>query len=205
MRIVSLNVAKPRTVTREGRSVRTAIYKQPVAGPVRLRALGLEGDAVADRRFHGGPDKAVYAYPAEHAAFWEPLLGEEPAPGYFGENLTLEGLAEDEVRIGARLRIGTAVLEVAQPRNPCSKLAFRVGRPDFVREFVQSVRCGYYLRVLQEGEVAAGDLVECLDPAADAPTVRDLFRWTFLDRNVPIPEIPRLAEAWQALLAKRSR
>lgn len=205
MRIVSLNVAKPRTVTREGRSVRTAIFKEPVAGRLRLGGLGLEGDGVADPRFHGGPDKAVYAYPAEHAAFWAPLLGEVPGPGYFGENLTLEGLPEDAVRIGTRLRIGTAVLEVAQPRSPCSKLAFRVGRPDFVRDFTRSLRCGYYLRVLEEGEVGAGDRVECLDPAEGAPTVRDLFRWTLVDRPDSIPEIPRLAEAWRALLAKRSR
>lgn len=203
MKLVALNIGRPRTVKREGRSVRTAHFREPVAGRLRLHLLGFEGDRVADTRFHGGPDKAVYAYPSEHAAFWAPLLGGAPGPGWFGENLTLSGLTEGEVRLGARFRLGTAVLEVSQPRNPCSKLAFRAGRPDFVREFTRSLRCGFYLRVLEEGEVGAGDPLECLDPAEGAPTVRDLFAATLLERPRSIPEIPRLAEAWIALMRRR--
>lgn len=203
MRLVSLNVGQPRTVERDGRSVLTAHYREPVSGRLRLHLLGLDTDAVADPRHHGGPDKAVYAYPGEHAAFWAESLGREPGPGYFGENFTLAGLTEDRVRLGARYRIGTAVVEVSQPRNPCSKLAFRVGRPDFLREFTQSLRCGFYLRVLEEGEVGAGDAVECLDPAEGAPTVRDLFRLTLVERPSAVPDLPRLADAWRALMARR--
>ena len=171
MRVVSLNVSMPRTVVRDGAPVRTGIFKEPVSGPRRVHQLGIEGDGQADLRYHGGPDQAVYIYPAEHYDYWKEELGRAHMPyGQFGENLTTAGLDEAGVQVGDRLRIGTALLQVTQPRLPCSKLAMRMeaGR-GFVKRFQQSGRVGFYLRVLEEGEIAADDPIELI--AAAGPTV----------------------------------
>jgi len=161
MRLISVNVSRPKSVETPDGTMRTGIYKVPVSGRVRVGRLNLEGDGQADLRVHGGVDKAVYAYPAEHYDIWKrELAREDLAFGWFGENLTVEGMLEDEVRIGDVLRIGTALLQVSQPRTPCHKLEFRSGLPGFARRFVLSGRSGFYLRVLEEGEVGAGDFVE---------------------------------------------
>lgn len=163
MQVLSVNVGQPRTVLHEGRTVRTAIYKAPVTGPVRLTRLGFEGDGQADRRVHGGPNRAAYLYPHEHYAHWEPRLGGGPLPmGQFGENLTTEGLLEDTVHIGDVYAIGGARLRITTPRGPCFKLGIRTGDPSIVAPFLASGRLGFYTHVLEEGLVEAGDSIALL-------------------------------------------
>jgi MOSC domain-containing protein YiiM len=161
MHVVSVNVGLPRTVRWKGRDVTTGIFKEPVEGRMPLRRLNLDGDRQADLAVHGGAEKAVYAYPLEHYAFWREELGKELPFGSFGENLTVLWLPlEDEAAIGDRFRIGTAELRVTQPRLPCYKLGVRFGREDMVKRFLVSGRTGYYLAVEVEGDVGAGDRVE---------------------------------------------
>jgi len=156
--LVSLNVGLPRRIEWKGRSVLTGIWKELVTGPVVARHLDLDGDRQADLTVHGGADKAVYVYPAEHYEAWRRELAPmELSWGMFGENLTTRGLAEESVLIGERWRIGEAVFVVTQPRQPCYKLAVRFGRDDILRHFVQSRRTGWYLAVEREGAIAAGD------------------------------------------------
>lgn len=159
--LVSVQVGLPREVRWRGKVVRTAIWKQPVAGTVRVGPLSLEGDGQADLEAHGGAAKAVYAYPSEHYAAWRHELGlAELAWGSFGENLTTWGLAEAELGIGDRLRVGTAELCVTQPRVPCFKLGIRFARPELVRLFLASGRSGFYLSIAREGYLQAGDAIE---------------------------------------------
>ncbi len=172
MRIISVNAAPVgqlfAAAPSGGRQIASAIHKQPLAGPVTVGRLGLEGDAQADRRLHGGPDKAVYAYALEHYAFWEQQRwlarkGDAPLPhGSLGENLTLQGLLEDACWIGDRLAVGTTVLEVSEVRTPCFKLNVKMGLPHAVRLMDQSGATGFYLRVLQGGVLTAGDAVRLL-------------------------------------------
>lgn len=177
MRIVSVNVGIPRQVNWNGERVRTGIFKEPVAGRVAVRRLNLDGDRQADLSAHGGPDKAVYAYPAEHYSFWRAQLPGTDLPwAQFGENLTVEGLLENEVGIGDHFRVGSAELEVSQPRIPCYKLGIRFGRDDMVKRFLDSGRTGFYFRVLREGEVQAGDPVVLLECARDSLTVAEVVR-----------------------------
>src|SRR6059036_760909 len=172
MRVVFVNVSLPKTVEWRGRKVTTAIFKEPVEGRVRIRRTGLVGDRQADPSVHGGPTKAVYGYPSEHYPFWRRELGRADLPwGSFGENLTTEGLDERTLRVGDRLRVGSALLQVTQPRLPCYKLGIRFGRADMVRRFLASGRSGFYLAVLEEGAVAAGDLIEWISEPRDVPTV----------------------------------
>jgi MOSC domain-containing protein YiiM len=157
-----------------GQLVSTAIFKEPVKGPVRVGLLGLEGDGQADLRVHGGVEKAVYAYPAEHYEAWSRELGRELMPGTFGENLTVTGLTEGVVRAGDRYRAGTAVLEVTQPRFPCFKLGIRMNDMLFLKRFLESGRSGFYLRVVEEGVVAAGDAFELVASDRRRPTIAEI-------------------------------
>src|SRR5512140_3090844 len=161
MRILSVNVGEPREVVDGGgRRVLTSIYKVSVgdAAAVQVRALNMDGDRQADLVKHGGPQRAVYMYPAEHYAFWRgELPGTELPWGAFGENLTSEGLLEDDVRVGDRLRIGSTELVVTRPRKPCFKPAIRLAQKDIVQRFNASRRSGFYLSVEREGELRAGD------------------------------------------------
>ena len=176
-RVISVNISTGREVAWRGRTVRTGIFKEPVAGSVVVRRLGLDGDVQADPRFHGGPDKAVYAYPSEHYAFWQGEFPErELGWGTFGENLTTEGLREEEVRIGDVLRIGTSDLEVTQPRFPCFKLGIKFGRPDIIPRFLRSGRSGFYFAVRTEGVVAAGDRIEFVHRSREQLTIAGAFR-----------------------------
>ena len=160
MRVLSVNVGLPREVIWRGKPVTTGIYKEPVAGPVRIRTLNLEGDHQADLRVHGGRDKAVYAYPSEFYELWSRERPElDLGPGTFGENLTTEGLLDENVSVGDRFRVGTAELIVTQPRLPCFKLGIKVGRDEFVTEFLERGLYGFYLGVVREGEVEAGDSI----------------------------------------------
>jgi MOSC domain-containing protein YiiM len=195
MKILSVNVAHPRPIKLGGREVMTGIYKEPVAGRVRVRAHSLEGDAQADLRVHGGEHKAVYAYPFEHYATWERDLGRRGfSPGIFGENLTISGLVEDAVCIGDVLRIGSAALQVTHPRTPCFKLAHKFARPQFIKEFLHSGRSGFYLRLVEEGELGAGDSIEFIRRDPQGVTVRALLGLTDLKEINP-------ALAARALLA----
>jgi MOSC domain-containing protein YiiM len=155
--VESVNVGEPRAVQVNGHTVTTAIWKSPVAGRVPLCGVNLKRDEQADRSVHGGPDKAVYAYAAEDADWWETELGVPLEPGAFGENLTVRGLPVSEAVIGEHWSVGTAVLQIAQPRRPCFKLGLRMGDPRFPKRFAAADRPGAYLRVLREGDIGAGD------------------------------------------------
>lgn len=162
-RIVSVNVGTPREVAWFGRTVRTAIWKAPVSGRVAMHGVNLDGDDQADRRVHGGSDKAVYAYAVEDYAWWADRLGRPLEPGTFGENLTTEGVDLTEAWIGDRWSVGDAVLEVCQPRQPCFKLGIRMGDSGFVDAFDGAGRPGAYLRIVEPGTVGAGDAVTLTD------------------------------------------
>lgn len=163
MRIVSVNVGRPQEIVWKGKTVRTGIFKEPVAGLVTINKLNLAGDSQADLTVHGGEEKAVYAYPAEHYAYWRDELPHEALPwGKFGENLTTEGLVEANLHIGDRLRVGSAVLVVTQSRLPCYKLALRFGRDDMIQRFLVSGRSGFYFSVAEPGDVRVGSKVELL-------------------------------------------
>ena len=216
MRIVSVNVGLPRTLPHDGGAVLTGIVKEPVAGPVAVALTNLAGDAQADLSVHGGIDKAVYAYPHEHYATWRDELGRDDlAPGHFGENLTLEGLLEDDVSIGDVFRMGTATFEVSQPRVPCFKLAIRMGDPAFAKPFLRSGRVGFYLRVRQEGDVRAGDPVVRELAARESMTIREVAALLGidvgadkLDRGAALAALPlswREAFAHRAINARRAR
>ena len=176
-RIVSVNVGLPHTVQWRGNPVSTGIFKEPVTGRVMVRRLNLDGDRQADLTVHGGADKAVYAYPAEHYPWWREQYPEMPLPyAQFGENLTTEGLREDDLRIGDRFRVGTAELVVAQPRFPCYKLGIRFGKPTVVKRFLASERSGVYFSVAQEGEVGAGDAITRTERGSHDVTIADIVR-----------------------------
>lgn len=156
----SVNVSSVRTLEIGGRPVTTGIFKTPVAGRVALRGVNLEGDDQADRTVHGGPERAVYAYACEDYDWWGQRLGRELTPGTFGENLTLADIDVSGARIGERWKIGSALLAVTSPRVPCFKLAHAMNDPAFVRAFAHALRPGAYLRVVEEGDIAAGDTAE---------------------------------------------
>jgi MOSC domain-containing protein YiiM len=178
--LVSVNVAQPSAIgTRRGRPVLSAIGKRRVAAAtLRLDALNLEGDRQADLRVHGGPDKAVYAYPAEHLPRWNAELEPDPpyGPATFGENLTTAGWLEDEVRIGDVWAWGEALLQVSQPRSPCYKLAMVAGRPDVLKRMIESGRTGWYLRVLRPGRVPVAGPPRVVERHPAGVTVADVHR-----------------------------
>lgn len=177
MKLVAVSVGGPREIPWEGRVVRTSIFKTPVPGRVRVGRLNVEGDQQSDPSVHGGPEKAVYAYPSEHYAAWRAELPDADLGwGAFGENLTTEGLLEDEVRVGDRYRIGTAEMIVTRPRMPCFKLGLRFGRRDMVQRFQRSGWSGFYLAVAREGEIGAGDLIERIAREERGMTVAEVFR-----------------------------
>lgn len=175
-RVVSVNVATPRMVRVGDASVPTSIFKSPVDGRIAVKGNNLAGDRQADLTVHGGPHKAVYLYPAEHYGYWTDQLNTTLAPGAFGENLTTLGINEENVRIGDRFRIGSVVLEAVQPRMPCYKLAVRFGRADMVKRFWLARRPGIYFSVIEEGDLAAGDLVTKIGEGPEPITVGDIVR-----------------------------
>lgn len=177
MRVLSVNVGRPRLIRSGEREVPTAIFKSPVEGRVALRGYNLEGDQQADLTVHGGPNKAVYLYPHEHYSYWQATLGGAvPAPGSFGENLTTEGLLEDHACIGDIYRFGTAVLRITQPRRPCFKLGLKFGRADMVKLFWQSERPGIYFTPVEEGDIGAGDRIERVERGPEEISVADVIR-----------------------------
>ena len=175
-RVLSVNVGQPRPVERMGRSQSTAIRKEPVSGRLPVRGVNIDGDEQADRRVHGGPEQAVYAYAREDYDWFEHELGQPLDPGTFGENLTLEGVDVSGARVGERWTVGSVVLEVTRPRLPCWKLGDRMGDQRFVARFADAERFGAYLRIVQEGELASGDEVRVDRENAGEQTVRDAAR-----------------------------
>jgi MOSC domain-containing protein YiiM len=181
-RVVSLNVGQPRrvavvTAAGERGVVLTSIFKSPVEGRIAIHGYNLDGDRQADLTVHGGPNKAVYAYASEHYPYWRAQLPGMDLPyGMFGENLTTEGWTEETVQIGDRFRIGSAILQVSQPRMPCFKLGIRFNRTDIVKLFWQSGRSGIYFSVVEEGDVSAGDTIERIEAAQDSVSVADVVR-----------------------------
>ncbi len=209
MKLISVSVGLPREVAWHGRTVLTSIWKKPVQGRVQVATLNLEGDQQSDLSVHGGVDKAVYVYPGEHYPFWRGELPGVDLPfGAFGENLTSEGLLEDEVEIGDRLRIGTAEFIVTQPRMPCFKLGIRFERPDLVKRFLQSRKTGFYLAVQREGEVGAGDAIEFIERSKSGVTILDVTNLYASDSPSQellrrASEVPALPESWKDYFRKR--
>jgi len=204
VKIISLNVAQPRLVLRNGEPVSTGIFKEPIAGRVMMRTLNIDGDRQADLSVHGGPSKAVYVYPAEHYEFWKGAFPEMSLPwGMFGENLTTTDLLETEMNIGDMFRIGTAEVMVTQPRMPCYKLALKFGRTDIIKRFLQSERTGFYLAVLKEGEVGTGDEFQPLAKDVHDVRVSDITRlYTREKGNAALlrraVELEALPENWRS-------
>lgn len=209
MRVVSVNAGQPRQVETPRGIVLTSIFKSSVSGRIPVRNHHLEGDRQSDLSVHGGPKKAIYAYASEHAAYWAAALQREIVPGHFGENLTTEGLLEDQVRIGDTYRVGTAVLQVTQPRMPCAKLNLRFDLSTMVKFFWQSGFSGIYFSIAQEGDVAAGDSIELLAANPAAVTVADVVRAykgelteaSELDRVLAAP----ISGSWKEEILERRR
>jgi MOSC domain-containing protein YiiM len=181
MQLVSVNVGLPREVTWHGRSVTTAIYKDPVEGRIALRTLNLDGDRQADLSVHGGQHKAVYCYPLAHYDYWKTELPGQKLPmGSFGENFTVNGtsenLLEESVHLGDQFSVGSAEVVVTQPRLPCYKLGLRFQSDDMVKRFLASGRTGFYFAVTREGEVGAGNQIKVLARDANAVTVSEITR-----------------------------
>ena len=208
MQLVSVNVGLPREVTSHGRVVRTSIWKDPVEGLVHVSSLNLEGDQQSDLSVHGGAEKAVYAYPSEHYEYWRrELPGTDFAWAAFGENFTTEGLLEPEIRIGDRIRVGSAEFLVTQPRMPCFKLGIRFGRDDMVKRFLRSGRTGFYLAVVREGEVARGNSLEIVGRDGHGVTVADIASLYARDRDNDdllrrALDVPALPDSWKEYLRK---
>jgi MOSC domain-containing protein YiiM len=203
--VESVNVGTPREVPWRGGTVRTAIWKAPVAGRVRVRGTNVDGDEQGNPEAHGGVDKALYAYAAEDYRWWSGELGHELAAGTFGENLTVRGIDVSGAVVGERWRAGSTLLEVSQPRTPCFKLGIRMGSQRFPRRFAAAGRPGAYLRILEEGDVAAGDPVEVVDRPDHGLTVAEVARIYHDDHAgaARLLEVAELADDWKQWAAAR--
>lgn len=211
MKLLSLNVARPRLAVYKGKTINTGIFKQPVSGPVHLRTLNLDGDRQADLSVHGGPYKAVYGYPSEHYPDWRRELPGVDLPwGMFGENFTTTGLLEDDLHVGDRFQIGSSIVMVCQPRVPCYKLAAKFQRDDILERFLLSGRSGFYFSVEQEGSVADGDAFELLKRKQDGITisemnrlfVREKYNQDLLRKAIHTAALP---EDWREYFSERLR
>ena len=197
-----LNIGMPRKENFHGKEYVTGMCKRPVSGQLHLTAQGFEGDGVGDRKHHGGSDKAICVYSLDHYPYWAGVLGITMPEAAFGENLSVEGLREQDIRIGDIFRIGTAVVQVSQPRQPCGTLAARYGRPDFVKIVSDSGRTGFYFKVLGEGMVQAGDRLELTEQDSSNVTVEFANRIWYNDRAnregiERVLSVPALSEAWR--------
>jgi MOSC domain-containing protein YiiM len=209
MKLLSVNVGRPRAVMQDGDAVLTGIFKDPVKGRVILRTLNLDGDGQADLSVHGGPTKAVYVYPSEHYDYWKrELPGMELPWGMFGENFTTVGLLESQLNIGDKFHVGSATVTVTEPRMPCYKLGIKFGRPDIVKKFLASERTGFYFRVLEEGEVGADDGIRLIERNNDGLRVSDVTRLYsrekanlgLLRRAIKVEALP---ESWKSYFQHR--
>ena len=209
MHIVSVNVGLPQEIHYGDRTIRTGIFKAPVAGRVRVNALNLAGDRQADLTVHGGPNKAIYAYPAEHYDFWrKELPGVNLSAGSFGENLTIAGLLENQLNIGDRLCFGSVELIATEPRLPCYKLNARFQREDMVKRFLKSRRTGFYFAVAVEGTAGAGDPIHFLSREENRISVADITRLYAFDKKDfagmrRAVEVPALPHSWRDYFLER--
>ena len=194
MKVLSINVGLPRKVLYNGQIINTAIFKDPVKGPIMLRKLNLDGDRQADLTVHGGIDKAVYSYPVEHYDYWRKQFPDMDLTwGMFGENFTTEGLLEDAVNVGDQFEIGSSKIVATQPRMPCYKLGVRFGRMDVIRRFMTSGRPGIYFKILKEGEVKTGDKIKNIKRDKNNVTVKDIVSLYISKNNIDIIEMMRRA------------
>lgn len=198
-KVLSVNVGTAREFEYRGRSAKSAIWKSPAAGRIAARGVNLAGDDQADRRAHGGPDKAVYAYAVEDVRWWEQEIGRPLAYGEFGENLTTERIEVNNALVGERWQIGTTVLEVSEPRVPCWRLGVRMNDETFPRRFTQALRPGAYLRIVVEGDVGAGDEIWVVERPDHDLSIRDAFRIYTHDRDEAerLLAVPRMSESWR--------
>jgi MOSC domain-containing protein YiiM len=198
--LVSVNVSGIRTAAHASREVATAIFKEPVTGRVAVRGTSLAGDEQADRRAHGGPDRVAYAYAVEDLQWWSGELGRPVPPGSMGENLTLRGIDVTGAAIGERWRVGTVAFEVTSPRIPCFKLGIRLGEARFPPQFARAGRPGAYLRVIEEGDVGAGDDVAVIEMPSHGVTVGLVAAAYHHDRRLAarLLDAPALTDAWRA-------
>lgn len=209
MQLISVNVSPPKEIQYKGETVTTGIFKTPVQGRVMLRELNLDGDGQADLTVHGGVHQAVYVYPFEYYDYWKHKLGRQDlAYGQFGENFTVAEMLEDQIHIGDVFRVGSAVVQVTQPRVPCYKLAIRMNLPQFPKLFMASGRTGFYLRVLQEGEVGAGDTIERIEIDPGKMTVQEIFNLAFRDHHdrealKKALRVRGLSPGWHSMFAER--
>ncbi len=209
MKLLSVNVSLPKEVPYMGKTTTTGIFKEPVPGRVMLRTLNLEGDGQADLKAHGGMYKAAYVYSIENYDYWKRDLGRTDFTfGQFGENFTVEGMLDHAVYVGDQFRVGTALVEVTQPRVPCFKLGIKMGMPQFPKMFLASGRPGFYLRVLEEGEVGAGDVVDRVKTDLERMTVRDVCHLLYFDpKNVEGAKralrIQALSRGWRRSFEER--
>jgi len=198
-RVLSVNVGTVREFEYNGRPAKSAIWKSPAAGRIAAQGVNLDGDDQADRRAHGGPDKAIYAYAVEDARWWEQEIGRPLAYGEFGENLTTEGIEVNYALVGERWEIETTVLEVSEPRIPCWRLGVRMNDPIFPRRFAEAMRPGAYLRIVVEGNIGAGDEIRVIEKPGHSLTIRDVFRIYTRDRDEVerLLAVPRMSERWR--------
>ncbi len=211
MKLLSVNVAMPKVVASNGQRVKTSIFKKPVAGPVLVRSLNLDGDEQSDLRVHGGTHKAVYAYSVQNIEHWKGhLRRDDLGPGSFGENLTVEGLTDSEIAVGDELEIGTARFVVTQPRIPCFKLGIALGMPEFVKVFHWAGRNGFYLRVLKEGRVETGDDIHIAAAREPRMTISELVKLSNAKQLTPqqlerILALDALTPSWKADFLEKSK
>ena len=209
MKLISVNVGLPREVTVGEKTVRTSIWKNPVQGRVHVSTLNLDGDQQSDLSVHGGVDKAVYLYPGEHYSYWRAQLPGVDLPwGAFGENFSTEGILEDQIKVGDRIRIGSVEFVVTQPRMPCFKLGIRFDRRDIVKRFLESKRTGFYLAVLREGEVESGDAIEFTEKQESGVTITEIVNLYSTDAHNQellrrATELPALPQSWKDYFRKR--
>ncbi|RKU34760.1 MOSC domain-containing protein [Candidatus Poribacteria bacterium] len=185
MKLLSINVSKPKPIQYGGKTIRTGIFKEPVSGTVMLREKNIDGDGQGDLRVHGGTYKAIYGYPFEHYTHWQQELQRDDLTyGQFGENLTVEGLLEETARIGEVFQVGSTVkLQITQPRVPCFKLAYKMGLPEFPKQFLESRRVGFYFRVLEEGEITAGDAIVCVESPPESMSITEIVNLRYFDTD----------------------
>lgn len=176
MKVISVNVGERRTVQWRNSSVETGIFKYPVDGPITLGFTDVEGDAVVDRKYHGGIVKALYSYPSDHYPFWKEKYPDlDWDHGMFGENLTIEGLNETKLRIGSTYKVGDAEIQVSEPRQPCFKLGIRFNTQSILKPFMNSTFCGVYFRVITPGSVVVGDELKEIRIREENPTVAEVY------------------------------
>lgn len=207
-RVHSLQVGRPKPLAYRDGQILTAFARSATSGPVALGAEGLEGDEVADKVNHGGPDKAVCAYPLEHYPYWAERLDRELPAAAFGENFTTEGLLEHELRIGDVFRVGGALVQVSQPRSPCYKIAARHGIKQLTAWVQQTGRTGFYFRVLEPGEVETGSALELVERPGHTVTVAEVNRVAFHDKDDldgvrAVLAAGALTDSWRVWFAER--